>query len=261
MWRRLTQWFRSTPTIEFRTSVEGLEEFYPILPAKHVPFPWVEDSRKHAEKVKPSYGNIPQGGAHKCSGIHQLQSFGWVLTTWHDLYIETNGDGKTFSANFPAVINAKTVPVHPVGHFEPELYGGLPTVKFAAPTLQTIIKIHTPWTFLAPRGWGLLMLPMSYSSETRFTCATGVLNPKMTRSLNPVLYWHVLKGKTVIKAGTPLCYLLPIRVEGFPSMTMRALTDTETRLETFRSLIMDGTWARNYKNLEKLYEYEESQIK
>lgn len=257
LWSRVRSWFTPSPSIEFIAKIPGIQAIHPPQPTSQLSLPWVADSKKFAEHAMQDYNRPQHGATHKCSGITKLHQQGWILTTWHDLYIETNGDGEGFGWKLPSGINPQTVPTQPIGMFVPEFYGAYPSVKFAAPTLKTIIKIHLPWTFRITRGWGLLMLPLTYTGETRFTSAIGIINPRISRDLNPILYWHVLKGQTVLKAGTPLCQVIPIPLDSPFITTIREMTPEETRLDKFREMIHGSTWVRNYRALEKVFDYEE----
>lgn len=257
LWTRLTSWWRSSPQIEFIAKISGVQEIHPPQPVSQLSLPWIADSKKFADRATKDFKRLQHGATHKCSGITRLHQQGWLLSTWHDMLIETTGDGRSVSWSFPVSINRENVPTQPVSGFEPEFYGEYPSVKFAAPTLQTVLKINLPWTFRISRGWGLLMLPLTYISETRFTSAIGILNPRISRDLNPVLYWHVVKGQTLIKAGTPLCQVIPIQLDNPMTAIIRETTPEETRLDKFRELVHGSTWVRSYRALERVYDYEE----
>jgi len=52
--------------------------------------------------------------------------------------------------------------------------------------------------------------PVHYTGESRFTTATGILDPFISCELNIAMYWHVLQGREILKAGTPILQIIPI---------------------------------------------------
>jgi hypothetical protein len=77
--------------------------------------------------------------------------------------------------------------------------------------LHTLIKIQTPWFVTVPKGYSLLCLPVPYNDDIRFTASTGVL--KGCNDVNAQLFWHVKKGKEVVKKGTLLAQYILIKDE------------------------------------------------
>jgi predicted nucleotidyltransferase len=82
---------------------------------------------------------------------------------------------------------------------------------FRKDTLHTLIKIQTPWFVTVPKGYSLLCLPVPYNDDIRFTASTGVL--KGCNDVNAQLFWHVKKGREVVKKGTLLAQYILIKDE------------------------------------------------
>ena len=76
-------------------------------------------------------------------------------------------------------------------------------------TLETVIKIQTPWFVEVPKGYSLLMMPLPYSDDKRFTAATGLL--RGNQPLNVQVFWHCLNSEEIIPAGTPLNQMILIK--------------------------------------------------
>lgn len=241
-------------SVTFVTSLPYLQDAYPIYSAKQIPMPWIKESQEWAVPRQEEYtkGRI-HGMAHRCSGIMTFINKGWVLPAWHDFVITTNGDGHSIKTELPSSAPKNAMGVATVGGFHPSYFGDLPSAPLPARTLKTILKIHTPWSFNITPGWGLIMLPLEYIKEHRFTSTTGILNPSISNGLNAVLYWHVLNGSTLIKAGTPLCRLLPIPIDDRWTHTVREETNEEAKYHKARRFFQSSQWVTDHTLLIRLY--------
>ena len=190
--------------ITFNCLLPHVAEKMPIIPAHQVDFEWVA-------KAKEIYATEqPPKEVTKCPGIFSLLSTGWIHRTYMDITVETNGDYSTFNTwteedQFRAT---------PAGNFLGEYvsFHGDHQFKFKdfpANTMRTLLKIQSPWFVDIPKGYSLLMMPIPYHDDVRFTPALGLLKGK--NFLNVQMYWHCLKGKQFIKAGTPISQMVLIK--------------------------------------------------
>lgn len=226
--------------IEFYSVVDGIELMYPPVKATDIPMPWVKGVRELYATMQKDIGAWSVTGAHMCSGIREFLDNAYVLTSWHDVIIKTYGDGHSFEAE-TTVTNASLVNDRKgVEFFPPKQFGDYATLP--PQTLKSIIKIPTPWRFNMPKGWGLLYAPLHYGDENRFTSVVGVVDPKVLNELNAVFFWHVLEGSTFIKAGTPMCYLIPVKLDETMEVTIRGATEKEKRFETVRKDCAHTVW-------------------
>lgn len=213
---------------------------------------WRQDSAKRWKELSQIYDADNHVGTLRCSGITQLTQVGWLLTAWHDFVIRTNGDGKSVEWIVPnKSVSHALGNADPITRFHPHQYADLDGAHLPAQTVKSLVKVHTPWRFRITPGWGLLMLPLEYTSEARFTAAIGIVNHRHADQLNPVLYWHVMNGETLVKAGTPLCQLVPIPLTPTPAV-VRSITNRDMFFERMYALAYRGTWARNRKVLNHL---------
>lgn len=241
--------------ITFMSLLPNMAHAYPPVLARDIKPGWIDASMKLQETRSTEYSTRHRGtmtGTHKCSGIASFIQKGWILTSWHDFVIETNGDGMSFRARYP-IPNLPLFGEHAIGQFSPDVYADFPQTGLPPNTLKTVLKVHIPWLFDAPAGWGLLMCPLEYIKEDRFTSATGILNPRITQQLHPILYWHVLKGQTLIKAGTPLCRLIPIRVDDNWKTEIRDITTEERDFYESHRLYSNLHYQRKHGLLSKIY--------
>lgn len=207
--------FSKTPKFKFYSSLPAVVTEYPIIPASLYKRKWV---RTVSDAYKSIVGNInnfgkPFSGVSKCPGIISVCKTGWIVTSWFDFIIDTSEDGKTVGYRLPPTLVEETTNKHPA--FGKQLINfmnlSLPQMQIPKPpqSLDALIKISTPWAVEIPKGWSLLLCPVSYSDETRFTSSTGILRAG-DREINPQLFWHQFNGTELVKAGTPLCQLIPI---------------------------------------------------
>ena len=57
------------------------------------------------------------------------------------------------------------------------------------------------------------MMPVHYNNEDRFFSATGILDSRYGYNINIQLFWKKQHGETLVKAGTPLCHIIPMKRE------------------------------------------------
>ena len=54
------------------------------------------------------------------------------------------------------------------------------------------------------------MLPVAYSDNVDFEACIGILDPSVSTEINVQLYWNRFGDISKVKAGTPLCHLIPL---------------------------------------------------
>ena len=228
---------------EFFTENKATEINFPILFASQVTMPWTKQAKEKLSNDIKDYAKA-HTGSHLCSGITQLMRSGWVITSPFDFVITTNGDGRSFKWQ----TNSQA---YSLSHFEPEQYGDHAVLPVQV--LKSVLKINTGWNFKCPEGWGLMMMPLQYVDENRFTAATGIINPKISNDANVVFFWNVLEGEVLIKAGTPLALMLPIQLETQPFI-IREKTEKEKQFDKAYELKRATSFVVNRKRLVNLYE-------
>jgi hypothetical protein len=196
--------------IVFETSIPGMDKLMPIIPAKDYKHPWVNRALDDLANIRknPNYGMESMLHTAKCPGIFKVQRHGWIVRTWQDIVIETSGDGESFLWSTPTnqidLNKEDYISSHGSNQFHQYMN------NWPENCLKTIIKIHTGWRCVVPKGYYLMEMPVAYSDEKRFTTLPGFSGREMGPAhLNVQMMWHVLNGKTLIKAGTPIAqYML-----------------------------------------------------
>jgi hypothetical protein len=205
--------FKSKPTVEFFSLIPSVTKLAPIQPAYNFKPKWFETATKEFVGItkQTNFGTEKLVHTAKCPGIYNLIRYGWVMTTWQDIIIKTNGDGQSFEWRSPVNHN-KLEGGKDIG----DVVGFHPSHQLAdyhevawADSLTCVLKINTPWRVIVPKDYYLLEGPLPYSEETRFTTLPGFFSQDHGVSqLNVQLKWHALNGETLIKAGTPIAHYM-----------------------------------------------------
>lgn len=236
--------------IEFFSLMPDVARIAPILPATHFKPDLIKNSTKELSNKKKEnlFGHVKSFFTAKCPGIYNYAKHGWVMTTWQDIVITTNGDGNSFQ--WTSSIDQTELQG---GKLTGEAVGFHPSNQYTdytekdSNTLSTVIKIHTPWRCVVPKGYYLQEAPLPYSDEKRFTTITGFFSQEYgTAQMNVQLLWHVMNGETLIKAGTPIAHYLLIPQKQ-PKLIVRSATKKDlefeeaTRIEINRKFLSNRT--------------------
>lgn len=238
--------------IEFYSVIDGIDLAYPPIPISDVKMSWVEKSQE-ALRNRIKQNSTDKTATHLCSGIRELTQLGYAITAWHDIELTTIGDGSQYHWYVPGTNYGNyDENIKPVESFPAEIYGNHAVLP--PQTLKTIIKIPTPWRVNMPKGWGLLTLPMHYADEDRFTQLIGILDPTRNPALHAVLYWHRLHEKVTIKAGTPLFYVVPVKIDDRLEVEIRSATDKEMRWEKIRTTITNSVFVNGSTKYKQIFD-------
>jgi len=193
--------------IKFVCNLKEVKEKFPIIKSRDVNFSWTKNSArsfKEARKQDPAICT----GVSKCPGIKDILKSGYILKSWFDFSILTTNDPITFQYSIP---EQKLYDFDLVKWFS----GDVPQVSIPIPTtsLQTVIKITTPWVVELPEDWSMLIIPIPYSDDPDIEATSGMLTGPGSYEINPIIKIHKKPGLTYIAAGTPLCQLIPIKNE------------------------------------------------
>jgi hypothetical protein len=249
--------FFKTRKLEFQTNIPGLENLMPIIKASEYIPPWklkaISDLKQ--KRKDPEYGLRGEAELHvaKCPGIHKLMKHGWIVRAWQDVVIETNGDGNSF--RWTSVIDQQ--PLNGADYIQ---YHGPEVLRvfmdnWPENTLSTIVRFNTGWTCIVPKGYYLLEMPIPYNEENRFTTLPGYFPYQNgVAGMNPQLMWHVMNGKTLIKAGTPLAQyiLVPEKQMDFE---MTVFGDKKLHIQDMYGLAHNSMYVKNYNKTKKAFEH------
>lgn len=218
------------PWVRFYTLEPGVLPLFPIIPSSSY-------KRNYLSHPDPSDSALSVRG---CPGILKLTSTGWLVTAPADFIIKTGNGELGFEWREPWKF--QTGSQFPetskyVSHHNAEQT--VPLIDDLDKTLPSIVKIETPWRIESDENIIFLLLPTAYNNEKRFTSATGFLDPKYSYNINVQLFWHVLEGETLVRAGTPLCQIIPMHKKYLPLSTYNTIINsaTESDIEKERAFI------------------------
>jgi hypothetical protein len=214
---------KKKPKVRFYSLQPGLAEAYPVIPATTHKRPWFNEQEPH-----------PQDGMSSvnCPGIKLLINSGWIVTAPADFGIRTSGDGLSFQFR-EATRFDHFKDSGPEGEYKKYVgqhddYQAEPLLDCPHKQLKTILKLDTPWRFDIDDEYMLLQLPVSYNKESRFQACPGYLDPRYGHVVNVQMYWLALNDDHVVKAGTPICQLIPVRRDEYMSGMWDVSIDTFT---------------------------------
>ena len=207
--------FKKSPIV-FACSIPAVLDRYPVEPASKVKRSWIKSSVAAYKHQVQAIGKT-QGvsGTAKCPGLHNIIGEGYILRSWFDLTVQTTNDDYAFNCTFPTGMAS----VCKDNNFNEELISSFSgkqpnlAVPVSEGSIKSLIKINTPWAVKIPKGWSMLMLPVSYGNDTRFSDKPGILTEGEFYTINPIIEWHVKNSVGKIEAGTPLLQMIPIRSE------------------------------------------------
>ncbi len=201
--------------IRFFTTINGVQDAYPIIHASEYRPAWIASARESYFKRKEEAESVGDKFSHvyRCPGIFDIMNKGFILSMPWDVQIETNGDGQSFAWSIPSkdlntILKSKIVD----GHMAHMVAEPLPE-KIGA--LKSIVKFNSPWHVVAPPGVKFIIIPIPYPDQQVFEHVTGILDPGISTELNPQGYWKLLNGKYFLKAGTPVMQMIPLTDEEF----------------------------------------------
>jgi hypothetical protein len=229
-------WFKKTKSwVRFYSMDQNVSIMYPVVDNRLTDRDWnnVGDiSRNRPEQGKQIVLN--------CPAIKQITSVGYVLRAPADFIIKTGPSIQHLSWETPFVFKRHSdkytfsgseyyISWHSPSQTEPLIPKEISNTD--KPYLHSAVKVETPWRVKASDDIVLLQLPVTYNNEARFTAAIGVLDPKYMHSVSVQLFWHVLEGETLVKAGTPLVQYVPVQRSLFQKNSVDFIVDTATDVE------------------------------
>jgi hypothetical protein len=206
--------------LRFFNIIDGVAPNYPITPATSQR-PWLKQPNEELTQLRYQlkHARCPFtrriGNVAKCPGIASITSTGYTIQTPVDIRIVSSPtDLHIDLSTNEFLINYHTLP-------------------YSCPnTHNKIIKFDFGWRVQASNDILLQFIPIPYTEENRFTSTTGILDPQISSTLNVQLYWHVFDGVTIIRAGTPMTQIIPMKREFNPNVVV----DEEYTINDIRRL-------------------------
>jgi hypothetical protein len=229
-------WFKKKKSwVRFYSLDQNVAVMYPVIETKLVDRDW--NDLATTERNRPEQGRQT---VLNCPAIKQAINVGYVLCAPADFVIKTGPSIENLSWETPFLFKRESqkytfsgtdyyVSWHSPAQTEPLLPKEIPNSDRAC--LHSAVKVETPWRIKASEDIVFLQVPVSYNSESRFTAAIGIVDPRYMHAVSVQLFWHVLDGETLIKAGTPLVQYIPISRELLKKNSHEFICDSATDIE------------------------------
>lgn len=220
--------------IIFFSTIDGVADAYPIDHAKNFNFKWVsrakDDYKSRLEKEVGKFNHLA-----RCPGIFDLMGTGFIIPMPWDMKIETNDDDPTnFAWQFPTKDIEYLMEGMPVeAHTSSGIAKHLPMKQG---TLETVVKINTPWHAIVPDDVKFMMIPIPYPDEFIFESYIGILDSSISSEINFQLKWNLMNSIHTLKAGTPMVQLVPMTNEKFDIEVRNATEEDKQWLKKRRYL-------------------------
>ena len=237
--------FKKKSFVKFYCSYPGVASTYPVKKAKDHKHQWLQKlSRKYVDEVeeqKKSKCPFTQIiSTAKCPGIKDITRRGYILYAPTDIKIVTEDGGSKLSWSSMQNFDSEFITYHTPDSL-------LDHIDYRPNTCKFILKINTPWSVDCSDDLVLLQTHVHYAGESRFTAATGTLDPKESSQCNIQLFWHVMDGVEIIKAGTPLVQFIPMPRYSDPEFEISENVEKFERQNKVLRYLANHTLTRNHK--------------
>lgn len=178
--------------------------------------------------------------SHRCPGLVDIFSRGYIVCAHRDIFIHTRGDIENPEyATFPKTVSNERFirgQVGAVGNLgqmgaDPDPFMGPPLLGLKRPyperTPNAIFKLEIPWLVKAPPDISLLYMGVPLSNNYNFTVVSGIQDTDLSGAITVLLWWHHHdRGDIYIKKGTPLVQILPVP-KGVSNLGFSIITDRD----------------------------------
>jgi len=220
--------FRKHPYVRFVNEVPGVETTHPIIPAKHYKYNWMSALNKDVVAHNSSCPVTSlKGNTARCPGIIDLHKTGFIVPAPFDFTITTNGSKDSFEWRMhidPKVLNKDNTQPYISLHPKEQLHNYSPSRD---DSLDVIVKVNTYWKLLSSPDIVFLQMPIAYPDHNIFSACHGIIDSDKYNTMNLQLQWHKLSGEHLVKAGTPICQLIPIPKNLVVDLKVEQITDSD----------------------------------
>ena len=163
-------------TIEFYSDIYGLADTVPILKTSEALPKWVSTLRSDYKQNQKEKTHL-----YRCPGIFDLFSTGYIVTAWHDMTINTDGENYRWEIPSQELAVLMSASQLAQSHSHKTVAKHLPRPQWAHPS---VLKINTPWHVVAPKNVKFLITQVPYPDSYEFTALNGILDPGISTEIN-----------------------------------------------------------------------------
>lgn len=225
--------------IEFFSTIQGVAETFPIVLAKEKMPSWVYQAREEYKADDKRKSTLM-----RCPGIMDILTTGYIVVSPYDMEIQVDENNVTTFIN-PTIEDllgkppAQTQMGDSIGRH-------LPKRPWSN---KNILKINTPWHIKS--NCKFMMIPLPYTDDFGFEACTGILDPSVSSEINVQGYING-HGIMEIKAGTPLCQLVPI-TESKHDIDVRDMNERDKRWIEKRKFLNNHSFILNKGLIKRAY--------
>lgn len=244
--------FQKKPYVKFSNLIPGVEKVHPIVPASSVKFDWVKKiNNSIIEKNKTLPIQEQKGNTAQCPGIFDIMKQGFIVTAPFDVVIKTFGDKNNFEWQMnidPAKLSAQVNRPYISAHSADQLKDFTLQRK---DSLDIIIKLNTYWSIFSNKDLIFLQMPIPYPDNNNFSVCHGIIDTRKYCDLILQLQWHCLNDAILIKAGTPLCQLIPLHKNLNVDLIVETMSDSDLYKSKAYGYLTMHRFTKNWKEWRK----------
>jgi hypothetical protein len=238
------------PKIQFISLIEGIEETMPVIPASEQKYGWVKRAGALTKELNKSQIGTKHHSTLKCPAIFQFRNNGFIVRLPFDIKIKINSELDYewhHQHQTPGWLSNTGVMKEFVTHHDIDLMYNFMS-SWPQDTMKIILKLNLPWALRIPKGFDVLMIDAFYKDDNRFTVCPGIFESELgIGNLTVPVMWHSTKGEFLIKAGTPIAQLVPIKKETVSHQNLNLTTDKNFRRDgVITFLKMRESFEKNY---------------
>lgn len=221
--------------VRFYSLDQNVATVYPIIENRLTERDW--NGLGNTERNRPEQGRQT---VLNCPAIKQIVNVGYVLRAPADFVIKTGTNPDDIAWETPFMFKRHSdkytfsntdyyISWHSPAQTEPLLPKEIPSSN--KEYFHSAVKVETPWRIKASDDILLLQVPVTYNNEARFSAAIGIVDPKYMHAVSVQLFWHVVDGETLVRAGTPLVQYIPISRKLLEKNSVEFIVDSASQVE------------------------------
>lgn len=148
-----------------------------------------------------------KGSLRRCQGTYDYLNYGFTIPLWADVHVRPGMQGKNFDFKLSDYGEGQ---VFRVEGFTEQQAEGCPFGSQANNKETGYPKLVSPWRYFTPKGVSLIALPILHEPNPNYIVMPGMVHTDFYNQVHVVL--KILSNEEfVIKAGTPMQHMIPIR--------------------------------------------------
>lgn len=235
--------------IEFKTDLEGLEEFAPVQPSKYFLPQWFKDMDEyitqdavHEKGQRFYFGRNKEtaiktagGTVKRCPAIVDLLTEGYIIPMWADFLVQRDMETLEW--------DNKMMEYGIEFHGKKQISGW----KLKKTDFPEGVKFVNPWRIYTPPGYSVMFMAPTYQFEKRFTVLPGIVETDSYHHINFPSIWHTTKD-AIIERGTPFIQVIPFKRDNW-DFDVSQMTETDIENDAREKSELNTKFKNSYRNI------------